>query len=110
MLCQTILAGGHADKRVPSDPLFPLCRTNLGGSLPLSSPRSDGFPQFLMARTLRFTECGGLSMEEFPQESKSCEMERQKLTLQISDVAPLTLGDQRPSVRLCRMVLGRSWG
>ena len=24
--------------------------------------------------------------------------------------APLTLGDQRPSVRLCRMVLGRSWG
>ena len=39
-------------------------------------------------------------MEEFPQESKSCEMERQKLTLQISDVAPLTLGDQRPSVAL----------
>ena len=39
-------------------------------------------------------------MEQFPQESKSCEMERKKLTLQISDVAPLTLGDQRPSVAL----------
>ena len=49
-------------------------------------------------------------MEEFPQESKSCEMERQKLTLQISDVAPLTLGDQRPSVALCRMVRRGSHG
>ena len=33
VLCQTILAGGHADQRVSSDPLFRLCRTGFGSSL-----------------------------------------------------------------------------